>query len=247
MSSVKEPFIFATEDWRTRLLEYEAMLDSTAPLRGESSTVYSQYPHFGDVPARIQAAVPTASFLYVVRDPVERALAHYRQRVADARESRPPDSALADFAEPSSIYLAASRYATQLRLYLHRFPASRFLVLDQEELRHRRSQALATAFAFLGVAPCTDAVMNEASLNTREDQRLETAAGRRLSGSRLLHVARRLPLPERVRRGARRAVSRPVPIAELNPALRAEIAESLREEVAWLREFTHQRFPGWSV
>lgn len=247
MTSFKEPFIFARDDWRSRLSEYAALLDSTAPVRGESSTVYSQFPHFGDVPARIEAAVPAASFLYLVRDPVDRALAQYRQLVANAKESRPPDEAFADYAEPGSVYLAASRYATQLRLYLERFPRTRFLVLEQEELRERRSQALAKAFAFLGVGPCAGVVTDEASLNTRNDQRVATVAGRRLSGSPLLEAARRLPLPEGVRRRARRVVSRPVPPVRLNPALRDEIAASLRDEVAWLREFTRQSFPRWSV
>jgi len=247
MSSFKEPFIFARDDWRSRLSEYAALLDSTAPVRGESSTVYSQFPHFGDVPARIEAVAPAASFLYLVRDPMDRALAQYRQLVADAKESRPPDEAFADYAEPGSVYLAASRYATQLRLYLDRFPRTRFLVLDQDELRERRAQALAKAFSFLGVAPCAGAVTDEASLNTHEDQRVETLVGRGLSSSRLLEVARRAPLPDRVRRRARRVVSRPVPSVTLNPSLRDEIAASLRDEVAWLREFTRQGFPGWSV
>ena len=216
-------------------------------MRGESSTVYSQFPHFGDVPARIEAGVPAASFLYLVRDPVDRALAQYRQLVADAKESRPPDEAFADYAEPGSVYLAASRYATQLRLYLERFPRSRFLILDQDELRERRAQALAKAFAFLNVAPCAGAVTSEASLNTRNDQRVATMVGRRLSGSRMLEATRRLPLPEGVRRRARRVVSRPVPSVTLNPSLLDEITASLRDEVVWLREFTRQSFPGWSV
>ena len=247
MSSVKEPFIFASEDWRSRLSEYAALLDSAAPVRGESSTVYSQFPHFGDVPARIESVVPRASLLYVVRDPVDRALAHYRQRVVDGRESRRAEDALADYDEADSVYLAASRYATQLRLYLRRFPRSRFLVLDQEELRERPAKALSKVFAFLGVASGAGVMTHAVSLNAREDQRLPTAAGRRLSGSRLLEAARRIPLPDRARRGARRAISRPVPTVTLEPALRDEIAASLRGEVAWLREFTGLDFPGWSV
>lgn len=247
MSSVKEPFVFAAEDWRSRLSEYTGLLDPTAAVRGESSTVYSQFPHFGEVPARIEAVVPEASFLYIVRDPVDRALAHYRQRVVDGKERRSPEGALADYAEPDSVYLAASRYATQLRLYLRRFSRNRVLVLDQEELRERRVRTLAKVFEFLGVDPSAGVVSREARLNAREDQRLATAAGRRLSGSRLLEVARGLPLPARVRRQARRAISRPAPAVALDPRLRAQIAASLSDEVAWLREFTGLDFPGWSV
>lgn len=247
MSAVKEPFIFAAEDWRSRLIEYGGLLDPSAAVRGESSTVYSQYPHFGDVPMRIAEVVPEAAFIYLVRDPVDRALAHYRQRQADGRESRPADAALADHASPDSTYLSASRYATQLRLYLRRFPARQFLILDQDELREQRVLALGKVFAFLGVAQLPSAATQEARLNTRDDQRIATAAGRRLGGSRVLKLGRRIPLPESLRRRARKAISRPVPAVALSSGLRGEIAESLREEVRWLREFAGQEFPGWSV
>lgn len=247
MSAVKEPFVFATERFRQRLGEYAGMLDPAAAARGESSTVYSQYPHFGDVPARIAATVPRASFVYVVRDPVERALAHYRQRWANGDEDRPPGVAFADYGEPASVYLAASRYATQLRLFLARFPAERFLVVDQADLRERRGATLTRIFSFVGVEPGATRVLPERHLNTAEDLRVATAAGRRLGDSGLVRAGRRLPLPGPVRRLARDALSRRVPSPQLEPELRERIAASLRDEVAWLREFAGETFAGWST
>ena len=247
MTRVKEPFVFAGEGWAERLPAYGELLDAEAPARGESSTVYSQYPHFGDVPARIAAAVPDARFIYLVRDPVDRALAHYRQRVANGDEPREPEAAFADHADPASVYLAASRYATQARLYLERFPAERLLVLEQDDLRDRRAETLARAFAFIGVDPAAAGDPGEARLNTAADLRLPSAAGRRLAGSRLVAAGRRLPLPGPARRAARRVLSRPVAAPELAPELRAAIAESLRDEVAWLREFTGRPFASWSL
>lgn len=247
MSSVKEPFVFATDRFAERLPEYGELLDAAAPVRGESSTVYSQHPHFGPVPTRIHSAVPTASFLYLVRDPLERAIAHYRQRVADGKDRRTLDIALADFASPDSTYLSASRYATQIRLYLERFPRERIMVLDQTELRENRSKLLTRVFEFLGVSTSTATDLPEANLNARDDLREPTAVGRHLRGSRLLELGRRAPLPAPLRRRARGIVARPVAVTPLDPGLRDEIVDSLRDEVAWLRRFSGQSFAGWSL
>jgi len=247
MSSVKEPFIFASEDWQERLIEYARLLDPAAQVRGESSTVYSQHPHFGDVPARIRSAVPEASFVYLVRDPLVRAIAHYRQRVADGAEKRDINGALADFSSPDSAYLSASRYATQIRLYLEHFPAESFLVLDQDELRGDRAACLKRVFTFLGVEPDAEAVDFQAELNRAEDLTELTPLGKGLHSLGLLGLARRAPLPEALRRRAGGAVARPVAAGPIDPTLRAEIRHSLREEVKWLREFSGRAFPGWCV
>ena len=67
---------------------YKALFDSPAPVRGEASVTYSFWPHPPDVAERIHAAVPDAKFVYVVRDPVERTLSHYRHRVVLGEEHR---------------------------------------------------------------------------------------------------------------------------------------------------------------
>ena len=247
MSTVKEPFVFAVADWQERLDEYASILDPAARVRGESSTVYSQFPHFGDVAARIHSVVPTASFVYLVRDPLERAVAHYRQRVADGAETRDINEALADFSSAESTYLSASRYATQLRLYLRRFPAERFLVVNQEELRGSRAECLRKVFSFLDVEADVTAVDSQAELNRAADLTELTRLGKGLRSLRLLELARRAPVPRAVRRRAGSAVARPVAVGAVEAALRDEIQLSIRDEVEWLREFSGQAFSGWSV
>jgi len=77
---------------------------------GEASNVYTKYPRYMDVPARIAGHIPDARLIYVVRDPVERIRSHYRTRVAEGTESTPFDVAV--FENP--IYLDYSRYAMQV-------------------------------------------------------------------------------------------------------------------------------------
>jgi hypothetical protein len=247
MTTVKEPFVFVKPDWREQLARYAELIPGDARLRGESSTVYSQHPHFPGVPARIAEVTPDPRFIYMVRDPIERAIAHYRQHVVDGKESRQLSEALADYEEEASTFLCASRYATQLRLYLEHFEPDRILVLDQRDLLEQRTPTLERVFEFLGVPADVSSPQFERQLNRAEDHRLETTLGRRVRGSTPFRAVRRLPLPGALRRPLRRLVSRPIATGKLDPDLRRRIAGSLREEVAWLREFSGLELAGWSV
>jgi hypothetical protein len=247
MSSEKEPFVFVDPDWRSRLARYGSLFTSWARVRGESSTVYSQHPHYPGVPERIAEVAPEARFVYVVGEPIERALAHYRQHVVDGKEKRPPTEALADFEDEASTYVCASRYATQLKRYLARFAPERILVLEQSDLLECRARTMARVFEFLEVDPEFSSAALQRRLNRAEDLRTATAVGRRLRGSRTAAVARRLPLPRAVRDPLRRLLSRPVGAEGLDPELRARIAAALGDEVAWLREFTGRTFADWSL
>lgn len=247
MSRVKEPQVFAEPDCEARLGAYDELFAGAAPVRGESSAVYSQFPRWPDVPRRIREHVPAARFLYLVRDPVERAVAHYAQHVADGKERRSLDEALADWPAPDSLYLCPSRYATQVRRYLEHFDAARLLVVDQADLLRSRGETLRRVFAFLEVDPAFESERFERRLNTRDARRAATALGERIGDSPVFERARRMPLPGPLRRGLRRLVSRRVGRDELDPPLAARISESLRPEVEWLREFSGLGFADWSL
>jgi hypothetical protein len=247
MSTVKEPQLFAT-GYPDGLARYEGLfVDPVAPVRGESSAVYSQYPHWADIPERIAREVPEARFVYVVRDPVERALAHFRQHVRDSKEGRSPAAAFAGFREPDHTYLAPSRYATQLERYLRLFDRDRVRVVDHARLLGERAATLAELFAFVGVDPAFSSPEFEVELNTRAHLRRPTAAGRLLRRSGLVGLARRVPLGGRLRRTLRGAVSRPIEAPELPAELRAELERELAGEAARLREITGLELAGWSV
>ncbi len=247
MSRVKEPFVFARPDYGARLAEYGSLFTGIAAVRGESSTVYSQYPHFGDVAERIAAVVPEAKFVYLVRDPIDRAVAHYVQHVADGKEERSLSEAMSGFEDPAHTYLAASRYATQLGLYLKRFEADRILVLVLEDLSDDAAATMERVYAFLGLAPGPRNPLLGRRLNRREDQRVPTALGARLADFRMLEIGRGVPLPGVLRARLARAVSRRPQVRELPPSLRADLAAHLADEVAWLRRFTGRDLGGWSL
>ncbi len=246
MSSPKEPQVFSAAGYATALVRYEEIFRGHASVRGESSTLYSQHPRWPGVPERIRAAVAEARFIYLVRDPLERAVAHWRQHVADGKEARPLAEALGDPEREDSLYLCPSRYATQLRRYLESFDRDRILVLDSVDLRADPRGTLAAAFRFLKVDPGFSSPRFGERLNRGEAKGTPSALGRSLEG-RPLELARRLPMPPGIRRRARRLVTRPIAADPLAPDLRRRIAAELHPEVEWLRDFTGKPFSSWSI
>jgi hypothetical protein len=245
MSQMKEPCVFSKPHWGSRHASYEGLLDCAAPYRGEASTSYSRYPADGDAAARIHAAVPDAKLIYLVRDPVERAVSDYVHHVARGYEKRSIDDAFRDFSNPENYYVAPSRYAFQVRHYLEHFPASSLLVLDQSDLRHRRDETMCAVFGFIGVDADFRSPEFEVELLKRDDYFERGTIAWRLRESRLANGFRKLPLRQRLRiaRIARRVLpteQRPT----LDPALEAELRDFLMPEVEQLRQISGNPLEG---
>lgn len=134
-------------NWHRGLRWYQAQFDGGAEVRGEASPGYTS-PSHPEAPARLAAVVPRARLVYLVRDPVDRAVSQYRHHVRDGTERRPAREALLD---PASQYVARSRYAERVAPFLSYFAPERVLVVLQEELRTRPAVTLASIFRFAGV------------------------------------------------------------------------------------------------
>jgi hypothetical protein len=117
------------------------------PVRGESSPGYTSPSHAG-VAERMAALIPTARLIYLVRDPVGRALSQYRHHVADGTEGRSQEEALLD---PASQYVLRGQYFDRVRPFLEVFPRSRIAIISHEELLTERRMSLRALFAFLEV------------------------------------------------------------------------------------------------
>lgn len=116
---------------------------------GEASNVYTKYPTYQDVPARIAEYIPDVKLIYVVRDPIARIRSHYQHRVTEGREKAPFERAV--FENP--IYVDYSRYAMQIERYLEHFPAAQILVITSEALRDDRAATVRRVYEFLEVDP----------------------------------------------------------------------------------------------
>lgn len=264
MSSFKEPAFFlrheAREVHRFQIRDrsrFLALFDARAPFRGESSVRYSWWPLNPGAPAAVAAEVPEMKFVYLVRDPVDRAVSQFVQlqvnREREMREGFRGKTLSEALREPEphrNALIAPGLYMTQIRQYLDYFPRDSILVLDSDDLRKRRSETVSEVIQFLGADPLPSDVNFGIEHNAVTEKRQEADAYIRLTESRLLRG-----LVDRVPRSARddavarvrRLVSRPLSKPELDPAERHRLEEIFRQEVEELREFTGKSFSSWSV
>jgi hypothetical protein len=249
MSKRKELKFFDREDWRDHVDWYRAQFDPDAPVRGESSPTYSVNPYYGPVPERMHALIPDARLVYVVRDPMERLVAHWIEWVHVTHERRSFDESLRDYDSPANPYTAASRYATQLDWFCEHYDDAQILVLDQRDLREDRAATLDRVFAFVGVGELPDRSGLAEVHNAREEKVWLNRFGLWLGdlgvARPLRDRARRLPGP--IWRSLRRMASRPPEVPEPDPVLRAELEAYLREDADRLRARTGRSFDHWSL
>lgn len=138
-----------TGQWHRGLDWYAARLDGPGLVRGESSPAYTS-PSFPEVAERMASVVPDVRLLYLVRDPVDRAVSQYAHHRRDGAERRPLAEALLD---PDSQYLARSRYVERLEPFLERFDRGQIHVVVQERLLRDREAEMARVYRHVGVDP----------------------------------------------------------------------------------------------
>jgi hypothetical protein len=141
-----EPPDWAGGNWHRGTPWYAAQFDPTSRVRGEASPGYTS-PSHGQVAGRMAAVIPDARLVYVVRDPVRRALSQYRHHRREGSEPRDLADALLD---PGSQYVARGRYAERLAPFLD-VGAHAVTILAQEELDRDRRVTLQRLFRDVGV------------------------------------------------------------------------------------------------
>lgn len=259
MSEPKEPCYFVHPQdlehlfplmWRQKYWQsedkYLRLFDAaeTVPVVGEASVFYSYLPLARGVADRIRRFNPDARFLYLMRDPVERAFSHYWHNVRYFGEHRPPDLAIRNDIQ----YLEVGNYAAQLQEYYRVFDRSQVLVLTYEELTEDPAGTMAAVFDWLGVGG-SGAAPQVPPQNVTPDQ----FAGPiwKWQSLRRRHPLMRgaidsLPAP--VRRFGASLVTRQVRPGEVDVA---DVAQYLRplqlRQTDELRALLGRDFPGWTT
>jgi hypothetical protein len=242
-SQLNWPFIEALGLWRGEsyyLQLFEAAGD--AEVVGESSTMYAKLPQITGVPQRIAAFNPDARFLYIMRDPIERAVSHYWHAVRWDDERRTPDDAL--LGDP--MYLEVSDYAMQLQPYIDLFGRERIRVLTTEEFSRDTAATLHQVFEWLGVDPeAADDSAGVRANRTPEESIVRRkpwmVTVERLRWSKAYRVVRPL-VPQSLRTSARGVGQESIEKVEISDELYAELRERLLPRVAELEVLLDRSF-----
>ncbi len=245
----KEPAYFVDrlnwskgEDWYRSLFRDAG----DAIYRGESSTDYTKFPHYRGVAERIARFCPQGRILYLMRDPIERAVSHYWWEVQWSAEGRKMPVAVRKL----DIIRDVSYYAMQLRQFLSLFDRAQILALTTEELSAAPSKTIARIIDWLGlegpfVPSRIDKRHNVSGPTVQKVIGSEVFS--HLHGGLLWKTAKRV-IPATVRKRAIRALSRRVPRDDTHrSATIAYLRPIQREQTAELAELLGRTFPEWTT
>jgi hypothetical protein len=235
-------------NWDRGLSWYESQFPVDAPVRGETSPGYTVDPFVQGVPQRISETLPEVKLIYLVGDPIDRIVSDWVGNAARGWETKPLATLLETPDFEGSGYVARSRYAHQLGLYLKVFPREDVEVVVKEDLIAKPQETMRQIFEFLGVDPG----FTTEGFGQVHNPSAPKRRGRQVPG--WLRLAPLIRLKRRItssgglggslaRRALEPVVSKPV----LGEAEAARLRAWLADDAATLRELTGLDLSGWSV
>lgn len=154
LSYPKEPAFFVEElNWQRGWQWYESLFEGAGPAIaiGEASTHYTKLGEHKGVAERIYQHLPDAKLIYLMRDPVDRAISHYWHCVRFNHETRPLEVAI----EKDTRYKDFGRYAMQLAPYQELYNADNILPITFEKLVTSPNTVLSKIYRFLDLGTPT--------------------------------------------------------------------------------------------
>jgi hypothetical protein len=142
----KEPNFFASDEhWQRGMDWYRGLWPPDAgPILMEGTMLYTWTPMLPNAAERIASIDEDFRFLYIMRDPIERAESHIMYSAS--RGYVYPDDPVGD-----QWLMEVSKYAKQLDEYASRFGRDRLHLLTLEALKENPKQELKRACEFLGI------------------------------------------------------------------------------------------------
>lgn len=152
MTEPKEPNFFSDEETFAKGLDwYSDLFASAEPgdLLGEASTHYAKWPVHPKAAERLRGYAPDAKLIYMVRDPVKRALSQLRHHWTMREVEGHDFEAIARSHAPLWQY---SQYEMQLAKWLEHFPGEQILVVALERLEADPYGEFRRVLSFLGAS-----------------------------------------------------------------------------------------------
>lgn len=236
----------------TSTQEYLGLFASApaAAMVGEVSPVYLQSVHAA---ARAAAFCPEARIVAILRQPVQRAFAHWLGRRRDGLDPHETfEAAIAgDLAVPVSPdvafnrYLAIGRYAHFLRSWYEAFPRARVHVVFFDDFVRDPRGVVNDVCAFLGVSP----LAGDLPLEQRNQGGIirHPLVRRAWTGTALWRAALRRHLPAGLRDAVGRVVLRDLERPRIEPRLAAQLLAYYHEDLHQLAQLLERPLPPWTA
>ncbi len=226
MTTPKEPNFFSNDDIHARGAGwYRALFESARPgdIKGEASTHYTKLPTYPHTIARMQDMLDAPKLVYMIRNPVDRAVSHYIHEWSEARMGNDPVAAF----EGAGELVDYGRYAMQIAPFLDAFGKRSVLLTSLEQLKADPGGELARIGAFLGHAGTTwQDDLGAQNVSARRMRRLPMQG--LLIDNPVATALRRALVPKALRsriRQARTIGERPTLPADLRARLEATFAK----------------------
>lgn len=149
MTDPKEPNFFSDDaifangaDW------YQELFSTAAPgdIKGEASTHYTKTPIHPDALPRMQGMLEAPKIIYLIRDPMARAVSHYIHEWTMGVMSSDIEQAFANHRE----LVSYGCYAEQITPYVDAYGKENVLILNLETMKAEPQQVLEQVCDFLG-------------------------------------------------------------------------------------------------
>lgn len=215
---------------------------------GEVSPVYLQSIN---APKNIHQLCPDAKLIAILRQPVERAYAHYLGRVRDGLDARASfaDVVTQELAQPLpdeitfGNYLGCGRYAHFLKGYFELFPRENIRVYLFQDLQHNPARLLSDLFQFLGVDPAF--VPDIEQQHNRTGMIANPVLRTIWTSSVRVRTLLRPYLPPALRNAAAPLFFTQLSKPPLSPTLHAQLNELFRDDIAELEILIGRNLQHW--
>lgn len=245
MSKRKElDFFVAEKNWNKGIKWYESHFRVNTHISGESSSSYTKYPGFVDVPKRMNSVLPQVKLVYVLRDPVERIISHYIHNYAQRREDRTIVEAFTNLKQ--NYYVDCSKYYLQLQQFLKFYEYNNILIITAEDLKNHRLATLQNVFKFLEVDDQFYSQEFSRMLHLSADKKRKNWFGLLLSRGAVGYKFE-AALPKKFLKICRLLSGTQIKRPLTNERLKQHLIESLRNDVNSLRKFTGMEFKHWCL
>jgi hypothetical protein len=238
MSSIKETNFFLGEnDYKRGIDWYSSLFKKTdEKVFGEASVNYTKRHRWDGVPELIKKEVPDVKLIYLVRDPIERAVSHYMHNVAQGREKKTFTQALV----PQSHYLKTSLYYYQIEAYIKYFDFDKILFVESSELLKNTQKTLIRVFNFLEISENVNINNINERYHLSSEKKMKSILEAIIKSNKIKKIIKPI-LPAFITQ------NKPLNIPVLDETHIKTLREYLMSDINKFRELTGERFDCWSV